>query len=79
MNKSLLFAALLLLAGCAGQTTIALLPEDGGRVGKVYEPDIYAIRAVSRAVRTTSVQRKTEREGVTAPPTNAHDASLQGS
>jgi len=35
MNKLVLFAALWLLAGCAGQTTIALLPEDGGRVGKV--------------------------------------------
>jgi outer membrane protein OmpA-like peptidoglycan-associated protein len=34
MNKLALFVVLL-LAGCAGQTTIALLQEDGGRVGKV--------------------------------------------
>lgn len=35
MNKRLALGILLLLGGCAGQTTVALLPEDNGHVGKV--------------------------------------------
>lgn len=35
MNKAARCAILLLLGGCAGQTSVALLPEDDGHVGKV--------------------------------------------
>lgn len=35
MNRRLAFGLLLLLGGCAGQTSVALLPEENGHVGKV--------------------------------------------
>ncbi len=73
MNKLALFAVLL-LAGCAGQTTVALLPEDGGRVGKVVVEAGGAAQLLEAPLQATRFDTK---GGTPAAPTVLTDAAVR--
>ncbi len=73
MNKLALFAVLL-LAGCAGQTTVALLPEDGGRVGKVVVEAGGASQLLEAPLQATRFDTK---GGTPAAPTVLTEAAVR--
>ncbi len=74
MNKLLRVAALLLLGGCAGQTSVALLPEADGRVGQV-SVSAGGVTQVLDAPRQATVFAT--KDGTPTPPTLLSDAKVQ--
>lgn len=74
MNKRCALGLMLLLGGCAGQTSVALLPEADGRVGKV-SVAAGGVTQVLDAPRQATVF--TTKDGTPAAPTVLTEAKVQ--
>ena len=74
MNKRLALGLLLLLGGCAGQTTVALLPEDDGRVGKVAVVAGGVTQLLDAPLQATAFDTK---DGTPAAPVVLTEAKVQ--
>lgn len=74
MNKRLALGLLLLLGGCAGQTTVALLPEDDGRVGKIAVVAGGVTQLLDAPLQATAFDTK---DGTPAAPVVLTEAKVQ--